>query len=97
MYFLVMLQDLHTERSADHEPFIDSLIARNTILLGGGFLDPPRPGIGAAYVLHCAGHAEAAAIVATDPLVRIGAVTATISAWDLVGINTAAIDPDLAA
>jgi uncharacterized protein YciI len=95
MYFLVLLQDLHPDHAVDHEPFIDSLIARNVILLGGGFDDPPRPGIGAAYVLRHDSLAEAEATVATDPLVRSGAVIATVTAWDLVGINAAAIDPDL--
>jgi uncharacterized protein YciI len=95
VYFLVLLQDLRTDRTVDHEPFIDSLIERNLILLGGPFVDEPEAGVESAYVLRCETRAEAEAIVATDPLVSSGAVTATVSTWDLVGINTGAIDPDL--
>lgn len=54
--------------------------------------EPPVPGVSAAYVLRCDGLAEAEAIVASDPLVAEGAIPA-LSRWDLVGINTRAIDP----
>jgi uncharacterized protein YciI len=95
VYFLVLLQDLRLDRTVEHEPFIDSLIERNLILLGGPFVDEPEAGVESGYILRCESRAEAEAIVATDPLVAGGAVTATISPWDLIGINTGAIDPDL--
>jgi hypothetical protein len=87
-YYLVWLRP--TGRPApDHEPFVDSLIERDAILLGGPV------GGAAAYVLRCAEKAEADRIVATDPLVTSGAATATVTEWQLVGVNLRAIDPDL--
>lgn len=80
----------------DHESFIDSLIERNLVLMGGTFGNFPVPGVTAAYVLRCSSEAEAAEIVAEDPLVSSGGWTPIIVSWDLVAINTAAIDPGLA-
>jgi hypothetical protein len=92
-YFLVLLRErAETAGEIDHEPFIDSLVERNLVLLGGGFTEPPLDGVAAAYVLRCGTRTEAEAVVATDPLVASGACTATVTGWDLVGINTAAVD-----
>ncbi len=87
-YYLVWLRP--TGRPApDHEPFVESLIERDAILLGGSV------GGATAYVLRCADRAEADRIVATDPLVTSGAATPVVDEWHLVGINVRAIDPDL--
>lgn len=97
MYVLVLLTESPDAPADDveHEPFIDSLIGRNAVLLGGTFATEPVPGVTAAYVLRCTDLAEAQALVATDPLVTTGAAVPTLAPWDLVGINPAAIDPTL--
>jgi uncharacterized protein YciI len=82
------------EVDADHEPFIDSLIAEHRVLLGGDFVDAGR-GVQAAYVLRCDDLAAAEAIVATDPLVTSGEMRAELAEWQLVGIDLGAVDPDL--
>ncbi|GAB3827733.1 YciI family protein [Kribbella italica] len=96
MYFLVLLQ-LLPDAPADvpaHEPFIDSLIERHLVLLGGGFGSEPVDGVIGGYLLHVTDQAQAEAIVATDPYLTSGACTATITHWDLVGIDREAIDHD---
>jgi hypothetical protein len=98
MYFLVMLralaegQDVHI----DHEPFIDLLIARNVILLGGRFATPLHSDVSVAYLLRCDSRRAAEDIVDSDPLVERGLAAPTITEWDLVAINTAAIEDRLA-
>ncbi len=81
MYYLVLFNEARepTDDLPDHEPFIDSLIARHAILLGGTFDEPPLPGLSAAYVLRCASDEEARAIVAADPLVAAGVAVPTVS------------------
>jgi uncharacterized protein YciI len=98
MYFLVLLHEPSDEPAGevDHESFVDSLIKRNVILLGGPLPTSPEPGIWAAYVLACSSHDDAQAIVATDPLVTQGLAIPTISTWHLVAINTGAIAAELA-
>jgi hypothetical protein len=96
-YFLVLLSDVRggvlDDSAADsHEPFIDSLIARNAVLLGGGF-ETPVNGFSAAYVLAAKDIATATALAHEDPLVRDARATCDVTEWRLVGINTAAIDP----
>jgi uncharacterized protein YciI len=93
VYFLVLLTE---EPEAigpppEHEPFIDALIERELVLLGG----PLGSGGAAAYVLRCGSLADARAVVAEDPLVRSGAMTATISGWELLGVDVRLIDPGL--
>lgn len=99
MYFLVLLGDPagQPEGPVDHEAFIDSLIARNAVLLGGALAEPPAsaPGVWAAYVLSCGSLDEARAIVATDPLITDAGVTATVTPWELVAVNPAAVSPEL--
>jgi hypothetical protein len=82
--------------TTDHESFIDSLIQRHAVQLGGAFEGDPLPGVNAAYVLRCASLDEAWAIVAQDPLVTSGAATAAVVRWNVVGIDLAAIDSELA-
>jgi hypothetical protein len=98
VYFLVLLHEPVSmpDVEVDHESFIDSLIKRNVILLGGSLPASPEPGIWAAYVLSCASHGDALAIVASDPLVIHGLAVPTVTTWDLVAINTAAIASELA-
>jgi uncharacterized protein YciI len=82
------------EVDADHEPFIDSLIAEHQVLLGGDLVDAEQ-GVRAAYVLHCDDLAAAEAIVANDPLVTSGEMRAQLAEWQLVGIDLGAVDHDL--
>jgi uncharacterized protein YciI len=78
-----------------HEEFIDSLIARNLVLLGGPFAR--RVGAAtAAYVLYCDSVGAAREIAAADPLAAAGVVTLEFVEWQLVGIDPAAIEPSLA-
>jgi hypothetical protein len=56
------------EVDVDREPFIDSLVPKHLVLLGGDLVESGL-GIRAAYVLRCDDLATAEAIVATDPLV----------------------------
>jgi uncharacterized protein YciI len=96
MYVLVLLRNgenaeeeaLHPEA---HEHFIDGLIERHAVLLGGSFV-PAFRDAGAAYLLRCAGLEEAQAIAAEDPLVAQGVVRAECVEWELVGIDPDAID-----
>lgn len=98
MYYLVALSPttMVAATPPDHEPFIDSLIQRHEVLLGGAFEESGLSGLTAGYVLRCANLDQARSIVARDPLVASGAATAAIARWDLVGIDLAAIDVDLA-
>jgi uncharacterized protein YciI len=98
MYFLVLLHEPPDIPGieVDHEPFVDSLIKQNVILLGGPLQASPESGIWAAYILSCPSRDDAQAIVARDPLVVHGLAVPTVTAWDLVGVNTAAIASDLA-
>jgi hypothetical protein len=92
VYFLVLLTELpHGGAPPEHEPFIDALIERELILLGGPLEGTPSVG----YVLRCASLDEARSVVATDPLVSSGACTAAIAAWKLVGIDPRLINPAL--
>jgi uncharacterized protein YciI len=79
---------LHAEA---HERFIDSLIERNLVLLGGGFAEPIDDA-DAAYLLRCNGVEEARQIAATDPYVVHDVVRPEPVVWELVGINPDAID-----
>ena len=74
-----------------HEEFVDSLIARNLVLLGGE-LELGRAF--AAYVLR-ASLADAESIVAEDPLVVGGVAQPRLVPWGLVGVNPEAIDEAL--
>ena len=79
---------LHAEA---HERFIDSLIERNLVLLGGGFADA-FDDAGGAYVLRCGSVEEARELAATDPYVVHDVVRPECVVWELVGINPDAID-----
>jgi uncharacterized protein YciI len=77
-----------------HEEFIDSLSARNLVLLGGTFAG--RVGAAtAAYVLRCDSVSAPRKIAAADPLAAAGAVALEFVEWQLVGIDPA-IEPSLA-
>jgi hypothetical protein len=82
------------EVDADHEPFIDSLVAQHSVLLGGELVES-EDGIRAAYVLRCDDLPAAEAIVATDPLVTSGEMRPRLAEWQLVGIDLGAVDDDL--
>jgi hypothetical protein len=94
-YYLVLLQPVAgAGPSPDHEPFIDWLLARNLVLVGGE-LDPPPFEVEAAYVLSCGSFDEAQDLVARDPLVSSGCMLADVVEWRLVGLNPAAVEPEL--
>jgi uncharacterized protein YciI len=82
------------EVDADHEPFIDSLIAEHLVLLGGDLVDAEHA-LRGAYVLRCDDLAAAEAIVATDPLVTSGVMRPRLAEWQLVGIDLGAVDQHL--
>jgi uncharacterized protein YciI len=97
-YVLVILRrggnaDGEPAHAAAHEGFIDSLIERNLVLLGGGFAGSFDDADG-AYLLRCSGVEEARRIVATDPYVIHDVVRAECLVWELVGINPDAIDAE---
>lgn len=100
-YFLVGLAD---GPNADEEPrhtdahvaFIDSLIERRLVFLGGDFSEP-IDGIGAAYLLRCDSLEEARAIAADDPYAVHGVCRPEIVEWRPVGIDPNLIDPELSA
>ena len=95
-YVLVILRggprvdDEHAHAPA-HRAFIDSMIRRNIVLLGGAFASPIEDAY-AAYLLRCSGTDEAAEITAEDPFVVHEVVRPEFVEWELVGINPEAID-----
>jgi hypothetical protein len=94
-YFVVLLQPVAGGPDPpEHDPFVDSLLARNLVLLGGPLALAPA-GADAAYVLRCGSLSEAREIVADDPLVTSGSRRAEVVEWELVGINPEAIDAEL--
>lgn len=98
MYVLVLLRnDEKADEEALHaqarERFIDGLIERQAVLLGGSF-GQASGDVGAAYVLRCGSLEEARAIAGEDPLIVHGVVRAECLEWELVGIDPDAIDTD---
>ena len=95
-YVLVILRaggnaDDAQAHATAHERFIDSLLERNLVLLGGGFAEPVGDA-DAAYLLRCSGVEEARRIAAADPYIAHDVVHAECIVWELVGINPEAID-----
>jgi uncharacterized protein YciI len=95
-YVLVILrgsEDIEIDQlhASAHERFIDALIKRNVVLLGGAFAERVDDAI-AAYVLRCGGLEEARRIAAEDPFVLHDVMRATCVEWELVGVNPEAID-----
>jgi len=78
---------------AEHERFIDGLIARKRIVLGGDW-KPPVAGFEAAYLLSCTTLDEARQIAASDPFVRGDAMRCEVVEWQLVGVDPDAVDRD---
>jgi len=98
-YFLVLLKagpqfDEQPHQADAHVEFIDSLIERHLVLLGGGFSDP-IDGIDAAYLLRCDSLEEAKAIAADDPYAIHGVHDPDTVEWHLVGIDPELIDSNL--
>jgi uncharacterized protein YciI len=98
-YFLVALRDgpanADEPRHADaHVEFIDSLIERRLVFLGGD-LSEPIDGIGGAYLLRCDSLEEARAIATDDPYTVHGVCEPEVVEWRLVGIDPTLIDPSL--
>lgn len=95
-YVLVILRGGPREEDDElhataHEEFIESLIRRNLVLLGGAFAKPVD-GVYAAYLLRCSGTDEALQVAAQDPFVVHDVVRPECVEWQLVGINPDAID-----
>jgi uncharacterized protein YciI len=99
VYVLVLMNEIAGAETSPlpedaHEEFIDSLIARHLVLLGGSFAG--RVGSAtAAYVLRCDSVKAAREIAAADPVAAAGAATLEFVEWNLVGIDPEAIDPSL--
>ena len=94
-YFLVLLQPVaNAGEPPEHEPYVDSLVARNLVLLGGPY-GSRVGGVDAAYLLHCDTLGDARGIADEDPLVSSGSMRARVVEWQLVGINPDAIAPSL--
>jgi hypothetical protein len=97
MHVLVLLRELSGGGDAadvDHAPFIDDLIERDLVVLGGAFVAPPLPGVFAGYLLRCSDVTTAEEILADDPLLTSGACEAIVTEWDLVGLDPDFADPD---
>ena len=98
-YFLVILKagpnfDEQPNQSAAHVEFIDSLIERRLVFLGGGFSEPVD-GIDAAYLLRCDSLEEAKAIAAEDPYATHGVHEPETVEWHLVAIDPELIESNL--
>jgi uncharacterized protein YciI len=98
VYFLVTLTDAGPSEASrpDHEPFIDSLIERHQVLLGGRLTRPSVLAPAAAYVLRCGSLVEAEQLAAADPLVSQGLAAPTVTEWELVAIDLLAVEAGLA-
>jgi hypothetical protein len=81
------------ELADEHERFIDGLIARHRVVLGGDW-DPPVAGFEAAYLLGCASLDEAREIAGSDPFVRGGSMRFEVVEWGLVSVDPDAVDRD---
>jgi uncharacterized protein YciI len=77
-----------------HVAFIDSLIKRRLVFLGGDFSEPVD-GIAAAYLLRCGSIEEAEAVAAEDPYAIYDVDETETVEWQLVGIEPELIDPNL--
>lgn len=97
VYYLVLLRpgeaSSDARLNAEHEAFIDDLIRRNQILLGGNLL--PREDLPAAYLLVCDSLEQAELLVLEDPYVRDTVFRPRILEWQLVAINPEAVRPEL--
>jgi hypothetical protein len=81
------------ELEEKHMAFIDSLIDRRKVVLGGAW-KPPVAGFEGAYLLSCGSLAEARAIADSDPLARAKAVRPEVIEWELVAVDPDAVDRD---
>ena len=77
-----------------HVAFIESLIERRLVFLGGDFSEPVD-GIAAAYLLRCGSIQEASAIAAADPYSLHGVYDTETVEWLLVAIDPGLIDSKL--
>jgi uncharacterized protein YciI len=98
-YFLVVLKaglsvDEEPKHADAHVAFIDSLIERRLVFLGGDFSEPVD-GIAAAYLLRCGSIEEAEAVAAEDPYAIHDVYETETVEWQLVGIEPELIDSNL--
>ena len=97
-YFIALLAPRDTGEPsealrAEHERFVEEMIASRVVLLGGDFAEAIE-GASAAYVLRARSATEAQSWVARDPLVRSGAFTARLVGWRLVAIDPGAAEAE---
>jgi uncharacterized protein YciI len=83
-----------SKHAGAHVEFIDSLIERRLVFLGGDFSKAVGE-IGAAYLLRCDSLETAREIAAEDPYSISGVCRQEIVEWRLVGIDPNLIDPNL--
>jgi uncharacterized protein YciI len=98
-YFLVVLKagpavDEEPRHAGAHVGFIDSLIERRLVFLGGDF-STAVDGMSAAYLLRCNSIEEAQAVAAEDPYSIHGVYETETVEWQLVGIDPELIDSNL--
>jgi uncharacterized protein YciI len=98
-YFLVVLKagpavDEEPRHADAHVEFIDSLIERRLVFLGGDFSEPVDE-IDAAYLLRCDSIEEARALAAEDPYSIHRVYETQTVEWQLVGIDPVLIDSNL--
>jgi uncharacterized protein YciI len=98
VYFLVLLTEAGPSEASrpDHEPFVDALIERHQILLGGRLTASSVGSPIAAYVLRCESLIEAERLAAADPLVSQGCAMPIVAEWELVALDLLAIEDTLA-
>jgi uncharacterized protein YciI len=98
VYFLVLLTDAGPSDASrpDHEPFVDALIERHQVLLGGRLIAGSIGGPLAAYVLRCGSLIEAERLASTDPLVSDGHAVPIVTEWELVALDLQAVEDGLA-
>jgi uncharacterized protein YciI len=98
MHALVLLapsgaRSAEGEPNAEHEDFIDGLIAQHRVVLGGDW-KPPLAGFEAAYLLSCSSLDEAREIAESDPFVCGGTMRFEVVEWELVAVDPDAVDRD---
>jgi uncharacterized protein YciI len=74
-----------------HERYVDSLIERRRVLLGGSFARTLGD-VHAGYLLRCDSVEAAEALAAEDPYFSNGVFRPEAIEWELVGIDPRAID-----
>ena len=77
--------------AAGHEAFVTSLVRRNLVVLGGDFGDVVGD-VHAAYLVRSQSADAARTVVADDPFFVHEVFDPVAVEWNLVGVNTDAVD-----